>query len=328
MLIKRLIPCLLTAALILPVFAYSQTQEIKEYRVKKGDTLWDISNSELKDPFLWPKVWKENPEIKNPDRIYPGQIIRIPLYLLKKETKEETIAEPIVEKAPEPVKEEVRPEPAPVKIKPIISKALYLASGYLADSLIGAGKITGSPDGKNLFGNNDIVYVQTEGPVNIGDKFYIVRKGQEVIHPVSKKKMGFVIQILGVAEISKFEYGETLAKILVAFNAIVTDDVISTFYDMEPPVVSRPFRKPDMDGYVVAARNYRIMNANYDIVYIDKGLNDGLQAGDLLKTLAVGAHRVPNGTIQIISLKDKTATAVIVSSTAPVTAGNEIKPLE
>ena len=66
------------------------------------------------------------------------------------------------------------------------------------------------------------------------------------------------------------------------------------------------------------------MNTNYDIVYIDKGQADGLQQGDILRTLAVGDHKVPNGTIQIISLKDNTATAIVVSSTDPVTAGNQI----
>ena len=69
--------------LVVSSLSFSQTPEYKDYTVAKGDTLWDISNNELKDPFLWPKVWKENPEIKNPDLIYPGQKIRIPLYLLQ-----------------------------------------------------------------------------------------------------------------------------------------------------------------------------------------------------------------------------------------------------
>ena len=87
MLIKKLLPYFITVGLILPAFAFSQTEEIKEYKVKGGDTLWDISNKELQDPFLWPKIWKNNPEISNPDRIYPGQSIKIPLYLLQKEMK-------------------------------------------------------------------------------------------------------------------------------------------------------------------------------------------------------------------------------------------------
>ena len=50
----------------------------EQYVVVKGDTLWDISDSALKDPFLWPLIWKENPFITNPDLIYPGQVFTLP----------------------------------------------------------------------------------------------------------------------------------------------------------------------------------------------------------------------------------------------------------
>jgi LysM repeat protein len=326
MLIKRLIPCLLAAFLMLPVYVFSQTEEIKEYKVKKGDTLWDISNKELQDPFLWPKIWKENPEISNPDLIYPGQSIKIPLYLLHKETKEEPIQEPVSEKVQEPEKEVAQEEPAPVA--PLVDKKLYISSGYIGDYIVGLGKITGSPQERNLFGVNDSVYIKTDSNVDIGNKFYIIRVGKEVRHPATKQKMGYVIEILGIAEVSKFEYGETIAKITESYKDIITGDILDTFYEMEPPVVPKPFRKPVIEGYVLATNSQHIMNINQDIVYIDKGQADGFQPGDILKTLAVGAHKVPNGTIQIISLKDNTATAIVVSSTDAVMAGNQINQAE
>ena len=45
------------------------------YEVAPGDTLWDISEKELKSPWYWPKVWSLNPQIQNPHRIYPGDKI-------------------------------------------------------------------------------------------------------------------------------------------------------------------------------------------------------------------------------------------------------------
>ena len=47
------------------------------YIVKKGDTLWDISERFLGNPFDWPEVWKKNGFIVNHDLIYPGQTIRL-----------------------------------------------------------------------------------------------------------------------------------------------------------------------------------------------------------------------------------------------------------
>ena len=38
----------------------------EEYTVVQGDTLWDISEANLKSPWYWPKVWSLNPQISNP----------------------------------------------------------------------------------------------------------------------------------------------------------------------------------------------------------------------------------------------------------------------
>src|SRR6185312_7029251 len=46
------------------------------HNVVKGDTLWDLSQHYLGNPWYWPKVWSYNPQIANPHWIYPGDKVK------------------------------------------------------------------------------------------------------------------------------------------------------------------------------------------------------------------------------------------------------------
>jgi hypothetical protein len=47
------------------------------YRIRWGDTLWDISEAFYRNPWLYPRIARFN-SIRNPDLIISGRIIRIP----------------------------------------------------------------------------------------------------------------------------------------------------------------------------------------------------------------------------------------------------------
>lgn len=60
------------------------------YIVKKGDTLWDLSEEFFQDPFTWPDLWEKNRHIADPHWIYPGDSI----YLGEQQAADSTVAEP------------------------------------------------------------------------------------------------------------------------------------------------------------------------------------------------------------------------------------------
>ena len=47
----RFILIVIIFSLLIPSVALSETEEIKEYKIVKGDTLWDIASNYLGDPF-------------------------------------------------------------------------------------------------------------------------------------------------------------------------------------------------------------------------------------------------------------------------------------
>jgi len=52
------------------------------YEIQKGDTLWRVAEIYYKDGSRYPEIFEANLEvIKDPDKIYPGQMIRIPNFV-------------------------------------------------------------------------------------------------------------------------------------------------------------------------------------------------------------------------------------------------------
>lgn len=51
----------------------------KLYTIQPGDSLSKIAKREYGDANAWPRIHEANKDsIKNPDKIYPGQVINIP----------------------------------------------------------------------------------------------------------------------------------------------------------------------------------------------------------------------------------------------------------
>lgn len=309
--------------LLLTSAAFAQTREMKEHKVIKGDTLWDIANAELKNPFFWPKIWKENTWIKNPNRIYPNQIVKIPVYLLKKgKLKDEAMRKDAASDL-DSLETEAGKWGATAKKQPLLDGNTLMASGYIADTIPNGGKIYESPSRQFVYGDGDIVFVEFDHSVKEGERFYVIKASDMIKHPINGAGIGYVISIGGIAEIIRAGGDKTMAKITTCFREIDKGELLVPYYEMERPMTTGQFRRPNINGMIIAVRSdNQPYQSTLDIVYIDKGCKDGIETGDMFRTVAVNENAVPNGVIQVISCGEHTATAIIKSSSSIISAGD------
>jgi hypothetical protein len=299
--------------------ASAEKFEYRDYEVQKGDTLWDISSAELKDAFQWPLVWRENQQIPNPDRIYPGQHIKIPFRaLLPEEMKVQPVAKA---KASEE-------KPAVREIKPVsLTEKEVMTTGYIAMNVPDKGEISGSPSAREMFGKGDSVYLSNTGPVKDGEKFYVIRKGDKVDDPGTGQWLGYLVSVHGVVEVVDAGSEPVEAKVVRVYDVVRKGDVLDTYIGVEPASMEAP-RKPQVEGYVVATQYFKLLNGLLDVVYIDRGRDDGLLPGDIVMTLAPDTEDRPNAILQVINAREATASALILNNDEAVSIGQRVTGLK
>lgn len=178
-----------------------QKNHPERYVVKKGDTLWGISGTFLKDPWQWPKVWKMNrAEIKNPHLIYPGDVVVLdmssgsPEFKLLRQTV--TLEPGVIE---EPLEKEAIYTIPPNVIGPFLSQPLLIEQ----DELETAPRIVGAQDNRLILSPGTRVYINN---LDDGDKKFwnIYRPGDVLKDPDSNEILGTEAIYLGDVRISKF----------------------------------------------------------------------------------------------------------------------------
>ncbi|MEZ5540211.1 MAG: LysM peptidoglycan-binding domain-containing protein [Pseudomonadales bacterium] len=317
------------------------------YTVKKGDTLWSISGVFLQQPWEWPKIWHVNPEICNPHLIYPGDTVNLNIVDGKPQL-DVTRANPCggtVKMSPSTdnsLKPRIRVEqlesPIPAIpldiISPFLTGSRVVSPGTLEAApyvLAGAERhvITGAGDSINARGEFE-AKVPTYG---------VYRKGKTYADETTGEVLGVAAIDIGTAKITQIEGDIAKLSVLRSTRELLGQDrllpseerAVDAIFYPTPPKSDIVGKIIDVDGGV---SEYGAMN----VVLIDKGKRDGLEAGNVLAIFAQGETMkdpVTGETVKLINERagllmvfnvfDKTSYALVLETNRPLTLGAEVK---
>lgn len=237
------------------------------YTVKQGDTLWDISQRFIKDPYYWPNLWSNNPAIGNPHLIYPGQKLRI------YDGRIEIV--PIGEGAGDVGAAFVTPEE--ILLIPTYGGAQSFISTGDEDSL---GVLADTVDNRVMVTAGDIVFLEMKdlASTNVGDIYELFTMGDEVLHPVTKKPVGYQAIQLGTVELTEITPHVAVAKIATALREIERGSKLRP-YRRVPDRIPRLLSDELVEGYILSDDIGKIAMGQWEVILIDIGTESGLQVG-------------------------------------------------
>jgi hypothetical protein len=344
-----------------PPLEYNPSQE--EYVVERGDTLWSITERVAGNPFVWPKVWSFNPEITNPHWIYPGDVVRFHAPNVDLPSRTELIASqmavPVEEGPPEEGKvEEIEGSEGEVvedrgpTIEVVETARPQRGSGSDASlqRFVGlfvtpkemqeSGVLTNARPDKVMLSPGDEVYFKSSAKAapKKGERFLVYRTVREVKHPETGSPWGFLTQITGVVVVTSTTGPDVLTgRIERAYVEIERGQLLTPL--IQEPMV-RSTRVPAtkaIEGVILAVRDDDSgFVGNEELVFVDKGKNDGIQRGNQFVVLDRGDPIRTNagplpfesvGLLQVVEAKENAATCLVLRAQREIAPGARVKSL-
>lgn len=257
--------------------------------VVPGDTLWGIAGKFLKEPWRWPEVWRLNKEdIKNPHRIYPGDIVVLDLSGGDPRLK---IAKPL-KLQPQVYSEQSRSAISSIPtnvIEPFISKPLIIE----ADGLAKAPRIVATQEDRVFLGNGDTGFVS--GIVEADQiNWQLYRPGKPLKDPDDGEILGYEAFYLGTAKLVKPGTDEEPATIRVVAPK---EEVGRGDYLIPAPPTQLVAYAPHKPDQPVKARVMSIyggldVGGPQSVITLNRGNKDGIERGHVV---ALYRKRVSKG---------------------------------
>jgi hypothetical protein len=247
------------------------------YVVKKGDTLWDISARFLRSPWRWPDIWYVNPQVANPHLIYPGDRLDLTYVDGKPQLR---LSRGTVKLSPQ-----VRSKPwdGAIPTIPIGDIAPFLSRPYVLNpgQAEAAPYIVSFGQDHILGGTGISAYVRTLDEA--GGRYHVVRPGGTYKDADTGEVLGEEATYIGTVEAiqpgdpGKVFFNSSEREAVIGDRLIpVVGDTSWTNFIPHPP-------KDSIKGSIIAVMNGVSQIGQYNVVVLDRGAKDGLEAGHVLR---------------------------------------------
>lgn len=265
-----------------------------EYVVKKGDTLWDIAGFYLDDPWLWTELWRVNESVDNPHLIYPGD----KLYLswvdgrptLSRKATKTVLPEGVIE----PKGNALRMFPSEL-IEPFIT----------AHSVFSESQYEQAP--QVLGDNRSAPRVNGMMPVFVTGQLPDVK--YQILTPVKRLDDAVLLRHIGDARVLMQQRDMTEMEIIRPQREIRRGDRVVEAQQFEMPEMLVP-ASGQATGAIVASLNERRQQGKWDIVVLNFGEQDGVEAGQMYRAIRPGTEIFMDGDTPEAVRKSKASDAL------------------
>jgi len=218
---------------------------------------------------------------------------------------------------------------------------LFETAGALETEIPAAGEIIdGEPSSQLTFAKGDLIYINKGNANGItkGTKLGVLRVAEKVYHPISGAMLGQLVILEGVIEVTEIAEKISKAKVIKSFSSMERGDLV-TPYD-KPFIPSfdpdKPVSDKEVEGVIVRAKEPKKGMSKGDVVFLDVGQEQGVGVGDnfnIIDTRSVVRNDgrvvegIPKiiGKAKVISTREKTSTAILISSQNTVYSGDKVE---